>query len=142
MQQDEDELQCNNSVADVAQGIGCGLHLLAVGVDGEVTLSHRMEIVTQEDGARGLIRLVDAGDRCPQLSGLIWGLGEIEDIVPDGVEEPIADTGVSSSPGRIGRACLLRAINVQKKAEFAAEGEEEGRPASEVRALRVEGDWC
>ena len=52
----------------------------------------------------------------------------------------IADTGVCSSPGRVGRACLLRAIDVQEKAEFTAEGEEEGRPASEVRALQLEGD--
>ena len=89
-----------------------------------------MEFVTQEDYARGLVRLVDAGDRRPQLTdGLIRGLGEIEDVVPDGAEEPIANTGVSSSPGRVGRACLLRAIDVQEKAEFAAEGEEEGRSA-------------
>ena len=85
--------------------------------------------MTQEDGARDLVCLVDAGDRRPQLTGgLIRCLGEIEDVVPDGAEEPIADTGVCSSPGRVGRACLLRAIDVQEKAEFTAEGEEEGRP--------------
>jgi len=103
-----------------------------------------MEFVTQEDGARGLVRLEDAGDRCPQLTGgLIRGLGEIEDVVSDGAEEPIADTGVSSSPGRIGRACLLCAIDVQEKAEFAAEGEEGGRPASEVGRFssRVISTW-
>jgi len=99
-----------------------------------------MEFVTQEDGARGLVRLVDAGDCRPQLTGgLIRGLGEIEDVVPDGAEEPIADTGVSSSPGRVGRACLLCAIDVQQEDEFAAEGKE-GRPTSEVRALELKGD--
>jgi hypothetical protein len=112
-QQVEDELRVEDGVADVAQGISRGFHLLAVGVDGEVTLSHRMEFVTQEDSSRGLVRLVDAGDRRSQLTGgLIGGLGEIEDVVPDGAAQPIADTGVSSNPGRVGRACLLRAINV------------------------------
>ena len=53
-------------MADVTQGIGSGLHLLAVVVDGEVALSHRVELVTQEDGAGGLVRLKEACDRHPQ----------------------------------------------------------------------------
>ena len=83
--------------------------------------------MTQEDGARGLVRLLDAGDHRPRLSsGLIRGLSEIEDVVPDGAEEPVADTGVGGSPGRVGRVRLLCAIDVQEKVEFATVGEEEG----------------
>jgi hypothetical protein len=63
----KNELRIDDGVADVTQGIGSSLHLLAVVVNGEVTLSHQVEFVTQEDGARGFVRL-EARDRCPQLT--------------------------------------------------------------------------
>lgn len=42
----EDKLRDNDSIADITQGIIGGLHLLAEVMDGEVTLSHRVEFVT------------------------------------------------------------------------------------------------
>jgi hypothetical protein len=45
------------------------LHLLAVLVDKEVTLSHGVEIVTEEDGVVSLVRLEEDLDRCLELVG-------------------------------------------------------------------------
>lgn len=68
------------------------------------------------------------------MDGLIMSLGEVEDIVRDGGKEPVVDAGV-------GRASLLRDIDVWAKDKLAAQGEEEGRPTSEVGALQLEGVW-
>jgi len=52
-----------------------------------------MEFLTQEDGARCLVCLVHAGDCHPQLmGGLIWGLGEIEDVISNDAEEKVEQT--------------------------------------------------
>ena len=56
-------LQVDNGVADVTQCISDGLHLLAVLVGGQVTLSPGVELVTEDDDAGDLVRLEEAHDR-------------------------------------------------------------------------------
>ena len=64
-QEIEDKLRVGDGTADVAERIGGGLHLLAVLVDGGVTLGHGVELVTQEDGTQGLVGLEEALDGDP-----------------------------------------------------------------------------
>jgi hypothetical protein len=53
-------------------------------------------------------------------------LGEVEDVIRDGAEEPVVDTGVGYCPCLVIKASLQRAIDAQAKAKLATQGEEEG----------------
>ena len=54
-------------MANVTQGVGGGLHLLAVRINGEITLGHGVELVAEEDGAGSLVRLKESVDGDPKL---------------------------------------------------------------------------
>jgi hypothetical protein len=64
-QEVEDEVGLRDGLPDVAQFVGLLLHANAVGVNGQVPLSHRVKLVIQEDGARSFVRLEHPADGRP-----------------------------------------------------------------------------
>jgi hypothetical protein len=64
-QEVEDEVRLRDGLPDVAQFVGLLLHANAVGVNGQVPLSHRVKLVIQEDGARSFVRLEHPADDRP-----------------------------------------------------------------------------
>lgn len=137
-QEVEDELRVGDDAADIAERVGGGLHPLGVVVDGGVALGHGVELVTQEDGTRGLVGLEEAPDGDPERArSLIWRRRQADDIRPDRAEEPAADASVGDAPGRISGASLLR--DVREETEFPAERGEERFPLIEVGLHQFEG---
>jgi hypothetical protein len=92
------------------------LHLLAVLVDKEVTLSHGVEIVTEEDGVGSLVRLEEAFDRSLELVG---HLVQLEVEAKNVVLEELRNAGFSDRLSPVMRTCRRHAVNVQVKAKFA-----------------------
>ena len=83
-QEVEDELRVGDDAADITKRVGGGLHLLGIVVDRGVALGHQVELVAQEDGARGLVGLEETPDGQPEgMRGLIWRRRQAEDIWPD-----------------------------------------------------------
>jgi hypothetical protein len=120
----EDELRVGDDAADITKRVSGGLHLLGIVFDGGVALGHRVELVAQEDGARGLVVLEEAPDGQPEgTRGLIWRRHQAEDIWPNSAKEPSANAGVSNVLGRVGGTSLL--CDVGKEAEFPTERGEE-----------------
>jgi len=103
-QQVEDEVGFRDGLPNVAQFVGLLLHANAVGVNGQIPLSHRVELVIQEDGARSFVRLEHRADGRPKGARrlLVVGHGEVEDGVGDGAVHPSADAEVSLQPGLVG----------------------------------------
>jgi hypothetical protein len=137
-QEVEDKLRVGDDAADITKRVGGGLHLLGIVVDGGVALGHRVELMAQEDGARGLVGLEEAPDgQLEGTRGLIWRRRQAEDIWPDRAKEPTANAGVSNVPGRVGGTSLLR--DMGKEAEFPTERCEERFPLVEVGPLQLQG---
>lgn len=95
----ENQLRLRDGVPDVAKGIGCRLHALAVGSDGEIALDHGVELMMKKDCTWFLVRLKEVGDGEPEgASRLIRFHGEVEDVVGDRAEQPVADAEVGLLP--------------------------------------------
>lgn len=105
-QEVEDEVGLTYGLPDVAQFVGLLLHANAVGVNGQVPLSHRVKLVIQEDGARSFVCLEHPADGRPKNARClrVVGYGEVEDGVGDGAVHPSADAEVSLFPGLVGGA--------------------------------------
>jgi len=58
-----------------------------------------------------------------------------------GRHEPVVDAGIGHHPRRVIRTWRCHVINVRLKPKLTAQGEEQGRPASVVGVLQLEGDW-
>ena len=72
---------------NITQCVDGGLHLLTV-IDGEVTLGHGVELMTEEDNAGSLVRLEEGFDGSLELTGcLFWLDGGAKDIVCQGVAQ-------------------------------------------------------
>ena len=139
-EQVEDEVGLGDGLPDVAKIVGSLLHAHAVLVDGGVALGHRVELVTQEDGAGRLVSLVQVGDGRPELAGGLLGAGhsEVEDGVGDGAEDPTADAEVSLHP------CIIGGrrgddVKVREQPEFATHGVESCGPLGVVGGSQLEG---
>jgi hypothetical protein len=105
-QEVEDEVGLRYGLLDVThvtQFVGL-LHANAVGVDGQVPLSQRVELVIQEDGARSLVGLEHPADGRPKSARRlrVVGHGEVEDGVGDGAVHPAADAEVRLCPDLVG----------------------------------------
>jgi hypothetical protein len=80
----EDECGVSNRLPDGAKGIGSSLHLLSIFFNKEISLSHGVELVTQEDDAGSLVRLEVSFDGDPKLVRCLFIFhGEIQDGVGD-----------------------------------------------------------
>jgi hypothetical protein len=86
----EDQLGLGHRVTDVLQGIGKLLHLLAIGVDRQITLQNQVELVVQVDGLGLLVGLEQVTDGDVQ--------SEREDVIIDGGGEPTLDRVVGDFP--------------------------------------------
>jgi hypothetical protein len=77
-------------MADVVEVRSLLPHALGVGVDGVITLGHRVELVEVEDRVRGLIGAEESLDGDPDVAGgeVVAIDGEAEDGVVDGAEDP------------------------------------------------------
>jgi hypothetical protein len=63
----------------------------------ERSLSHGVELMTEEDDKGRLVRLEEGLDGDPEIASSLVGLeGEVEDIVRDKVEELVMDAGVGN----------------------------------------------
>ena len=91
-------------MTDVAKRVGGDLHLLAVVFNRQIALSHRVEFMTQVDGAGSLVRLKVIFVDDPKLAcRLIGRHGKVEDELGDGAIQPCADATVVLGPSRINR---------------------------------------
>lgn len=81
-----------DSVVDIMQCVGNGLHALAAVVDGEIALCYDGELIMEKDGVGFFVRLKQGLDGDPELAGgLIRCHGEVLDVSGDGAEEPAMD---------------------------------------------------
>ena len=140
-QQIEDEVGLRYGLPDIAQFVGLLLHANAVGVNGQVPLSHRVEFVIQEDGARSFVRLEHSADGRPKGARRlrVVGHGEVEDGVGDGAVHPSADAEVSLRPGLVGGARGGGGGEMVQQPEFPTRGLERRRPLGEVGGLQLKG---
>jgi hypothetical protein len=128
-------------VTDLPESISSALHLLGVGVDGEVALGQVVELLLEDDGAGLLVCLKQGLDGDPQSACILCRLhGEVEDGVVDGAVYPAANAGVRLGPQGVSRARSRRTIDVAEQPVLAAESGEERRPLGVVGALEAEGD--
>ena len=128
-------------MADLPERISGALHLLGVGVDGEVALGQVVELLLEDDGAGLLVRLEQRLDGDVQCAGILIGLhGEVEDRVFNGAVHPAANAGVGLRPRGVSRARGRRAVDVAEQSVLAAEGGEEGLPLGVVGTLKAEVD--
>ena len=142
MQKVEHELHGGDGVADLPKCISGALHLLGVGVDGEVALRQVEELLLEDDGVGLLIRLEQSLDGDVQGASVLIGLhGEVEDGVVDGAVHPAADAGVRLGPQRVSRTGGRCAVDVTEQPVLAAESGEEGLPLGVVWSLEAERDW-
>jgi hypothetical protein len=75
---------------------------------GEISLSHGVEGVTQEDGVRCLVRLEMSIYGRPEIMGSLIGLhGEVKDGVVNGAIQPATDTEVGLDSGVVARVSLI-----------------------------------
>lgn len=137
-QEVEDEIGFRDGLPNVAQFVGFLLHANAVGVNGQVPLSHRVELVIQEDGARSFVRLEHRADGRPKSARRlrVVGHGEVEDGVRDGAVHPSADAEVSLRPGLV-RARGGGGGEMMQQPEFPTCGLERRRPFGEVGGLQL-----
>jgi hypothetical protein len=108
-------------MTDITEGVGNGFHMLAIGVDGSVTLLHGVKLMDEEDGLRLLVGAEKVLDGNPEIARSLVVIvhGEAEDEAIDGAKYPTANTSVYLIPLRvsgIGKAC---AIDVRLEAKFA-----------------------
>ena len=136
----EDELRLIDGMADVAELVGGGLDAEAVVVDGGIPLSHRVELVAQEDGPLRLVRLEETVDGDPELTSGLGGAGRghVEDGLGNGAEDPTPDTAIRLLPGGVGGGGWSSAVDVGDDAELAAHGKEARRPPGEIAALEFQ----
>ena len=117
------------------------LHLLRVGVDGEITLGHVVELLPEDDRPRLLVHLEQGLEGDVQSARVLIGLhGKVEDSVVAGAVHPATDAGVALRPHGVSRARVLRAVDVAEQPIHAAEGGEERLPLEVVGTLEAEGD--
>jgi hypothetical protein len=137
----EDELRLVDRMADVTELVGGSLDAETVVVDGGVSLSHGVKLVTQEDGPLRLVRLEEAIDGDPELASSLGGggRGHVEDGLGDRAEDPTPNAAFGLLPGGVVGGRRSRAIDVVEHVELAAHGEEVRRPSSEVAALELQG---
>jgi hypothetical protein len=135
----EDKLRLIDGMADVVELVGGGLDAEAVVVDGGVSLSHGVKLVTQEDGPLRLVHLEEAINGDPELASRLGGggCGHVEDGLGDGAEDPTPNAEVGLLPGGIVEGRWSRAVDVVEHAKLAAHGEEVRRPAGKVAALEL-----
>ena len=114
---------------DLPHGVGSLLHLLRVGVDGEITLGHAVELLPKDDRPRLLVRLEQSLDGDVQSMRILIRLhGEVEDGVVAGVVHPPANAGVGLGPRRVSRTSSLRVVDVSEQSVLPANSGEEGLP--------------
>jgi hypothetical protein len=98
-----------DGLADITEAINRSLHLLAIGLDGQVSVSQGHEGLAQEDGTHRLVCLEAIGDGSPMLvCHWVGRHDEVMDSVGDGAVELGTDTTVLLEPNRregIGRRC-------------------------------------
>ena len=86
-------------MANVVEGVGCLLHLLGVSVDGEISLHHGVELLSQDNRAGGLVRLEQSRNGDVEIAcRLIWLHGEVENTIVDPAIHPAPDAGVGLRP--------------------------------------------
>jgi hypothetical protein len=125
-------------MAHVTKSIDGDVHVLAIVSNGRVTLSHRVELVAQEDRVWLLVGLEQTINRDPKITGRLLILhGEIKDVVGNGAEHLVADVGVHHLPVHIIRGSGRRAVDVTKDAELATHGTEEGLPLGVIGVLQL-----
>ena len=71
---------------------------------------------------------------------LIFGHGDVKNILRDGAVEPRADAAVNLLPSRISAARGDRSVDVVKEPELAAHRLEEGRPLAVVGVVQFQFD--
>jgi len=129
-------------VSDLAECIGGQFHLLAKLHNREITLSHGVKILAQEDGMRGLVGLELVGVCDTKLlCSLILG-HEVKNRLGDGAVEPRAEAIVHLFPSGITAARRNSVVDVVKMPELATHCLEEGRPlvVVGVRQIQCYGD--
>jgi hypothetical protein len=128
-------------VTDLPEGVSGALHLLGVGVDGEIALGQAVELLLENDGAGFLVRLEQGLDGDIECAGVLIGLhGEVEDGVFDGIVHPAANASVGLRPRGVSRTGVSSAVDVAEQAILATEGGEEGLPLGVVGTLEAEID--
>ena len=136
----EDELGLGDGVANVAEGISRRLHALTIVGDGEIALGHGVELVMQIDRARLLVGLKEVVDGDPQVPGRLIRLhGEVEDVVGNGAEEPVAEAAIGLFPGGVGVGGRS-SVKMIEETEFPTHRAEEGLPLVVVGVTKLEGD--
>jgi hypothetical protein len=128
-----------DGLADITKAINLSLHLLAIGLDGQVSLSQGHEGLAQEDGTRRLVRLEASGDGSPMpVCRRVGRHDEVMDSVGDGVVELGTDTIVLLEPNRREGIGRRRPVDVGQQLEGATQGFEAGLPLGEVVRAEVE----
>jgi hypothetical protein len=99
----EDELRLVDGMADVAELFGGGLDAETVVVNGGISLSHGVKLVTQEDGPLRLVHLEEAINGDPELASSLGGggRGHVEDGLGDRAEDPSPNAAVGLLPGGV-----------------------------------------
>jgi hypothetical protein len=109
-----------DGLADITEAINRSLHLLAIGLDRQVSLSQGHEGLAQEDGTQRLVRLEAGGDGSPMLACRRVGRhDEVMDGVGDGAVEPGTDATVLLEPNRREGIGRRRPVDVGQQLEGA-----------------------
>ena len=137
----EHKLRGGDGVTDLPHSVGSLLHLLRVGIDGEITLGHAVEFLPKDDRPRLLVRLEQSLDGDVQSMRILIRLhGEVEDGVVAGVVHPPANAGVGLGPRRVSRTSSLRVVDVSEQSVLPANSGEEGLPLGVIGTLETEDD--
>lgn len=104
MKEVENDLRVLHRMANIMEGVGGGLHALAVGVNTRITLLHGVELMVEEDCLRFLVSAEDVLNGDPNISGRLIVIFhcEVESGVIDRAEDPSFDTAVRLIPVCVG----------------------------------------
>jgi hypothetical protein len=118
------------------EGVCEGLDLLAILIDGHITLGNGVKLMTYEDRSWSFVSGEESIDGDPKLAcSLIDDHGEIKDLVGGGSIEPAADAIVCLQPRWIYESGDLGAVYVPYEVKSAAHGCENVGATSVVRVL-------
>ena len=127
-------------MADVAKSIGAGHDILAVVHHGKISMSQRMELVTQKNSMGFLVHLAQIVDGDVESTSVLIGLhGKREDVVRDGAVQPAPHTAILLYPLWV-IGVLSSAINMMHEYKLAHHFLEEGDPLVEVGFLHLQVD--
>lgn len=91
----EHKLRLRDGVANVEESISHLLDPLGVGIDGEITLGHRVECLTKDDDIGLLVRLKQVSNDDVEIVGSLIRLhGEVEDVVIGAAIYPAPDASI------------------------------------------------